>query len=38
MSYVRHIVLDEADTLFDDSFNELISRYLKKFPVSKKVW
>ncbi|XP_050543259.1 probable ATP-dependent RNA helicase DDX28 [Daktulosphaira vitifoliae] len=31
MRYVRHIVLDEADTLMDDSFNELMTHFLKRF-------
>uniref|UniRef100_A0A1B6KUR4 RNA helicase n=1 Tax=Graphocephala atropunctata TaxID=36148 RepID=A0A1B6KUR4_9HEMI len=34
MSYVRHIVLDEADTVMDDSFSDYIVRYLRKFPIS----
>uniref|UniRef100_A0A1B6EFR9 RNA helicase n=2 Tax=Clastoptera arizonana TaxID=38151 RepID=A0A1B6EFR9_9HEMI len=33
MSCVRHIVLDEADSLLDDSFNEKVTYYLKKFPL-----
>ncbi|VVC37077.1 Helicase, C-terminal,DEAD/DEAH box helicase domain,P-loop containing nucleoside triphosphate [Cinara cedri] len=31
MRYVRHVVLDEADTLMDDSFNELMTHFLKRF-------
>lgn len=31
---VRHIVLDEADTLLDDSFNEQLKYFLSKFAVS----
>lgn len=31
MRYVRHVVLDEADTLMDDSFNELMTRFLSRF-------
>lgn len=33
MRYVRHIVLDEADTLMDDSFNELMTHFLSRFQV-----
>lgn len=33
MRYVRHIVLDEADTLMDDSFNELMAKFLSRFQV-----
>jgi len=33
MRYVRHIVLDEADTLMDDSFNELMTQFLSRFHV-----
>lgn len=33
MREVRHLILDESDTLLDDSFNELLIRYLKKFKV-----
>lgn len=32
-SLVRHVTLDEADTLLDDSFNDQVSRYISKFPV-----
>ncbi|XP_050441891.1 probable ATP-dependent RNA helicase DDX28 [Adelges cooleyi] len=31
MRCVRHIVLDEADTLLDDSFNELLTHFLGRF-------
>ncbi|XP_060834256.1 probable ATP-dependent RNA helicase DDX28 [Rhopalosiphum padi] len=31
MRYVRHVILDEADTLMDDSFNELMTRFLSRF-------
>jgi len=34
MSHVHHVVLDEADTLLDDSFNEKICHFLRKFQVS----
>lgn len=33
MRFVRHVVLDEADTLMDDSFNELMTHFLKRFHV-----
>ncbi|KAJ8890908.1 hypothetical protein PR048_010417 [Dryococelus australis] len=33
MKNVRHIVLDEADTLLDDSFNEKLCRFLRRFPL-----
>lgn len=33
MRGVRHVVLDEADTLMDDSFNELVTHFLKRFHV-----
>lgn len=33
MRNVRHVVLDEADTLMDDSFNELMSHFLSRFKV-----
>lgn len=36
MSLVRHITLDEADSMLDDSFNDIITRYISKFPVSLK--
>ncbi|XP_067622957.1 probable ATP-dependent RNA helicase DDX28 [Eurosta solidaginis] len=29
---VRHIVLDEADTLLDDSFTEKLTHFLRRFP------
>lgn len=35
MNNVRHVVLDEADTLLDDSFNEQLSHFLKKLPFFK---
>jgi superfamily II DNA/RNA helicase len=34
MSHVHHVVLDEADTLLDDSFNEKLCHFLRKFQVS----
>ena len=33
MRDVHHVVLDEADTLLDDSFNEKLCHFLKRFPV-----
>ena len=32
-SRLMHIVLDEADTLLDDSFNELTMRLIRKMKV-----
>lgn len=32
MSEVKHVVLDEADTLLEDSFNEKLSYFLRRFP------
>lgn len=32
MNHVRHVVLDEADTLLDESFAEKLAHFLKKFP------
>lgn len=32
MDQVSHVVLDESDTLLDDSFNHKISYFLRKFP------
>lgn len=34
MDQVRHVVLDEADTLLDDSFTEKLTYFLRRFPVS----
>lgn len=31
---IHHVVLDEADTLLDDSFSGKLSHLLKKFSVS----
>nr|CAD7440677.1 unnamed protein product [Timema bartmani] len=31
MSRVRHVILDEADTLLDDSFNEKLCHFLRRF-------
>lgn len=33
MDEVRHVVLDEADTLFDETFNDKLHYFLKKIPV-----
>jgi superfamily II DNA/RNA helicase len=33
MKEVRHVVLDESDTLLDDSFMEKLSYFLRRFPV-----
>uniref|UniRef100_A0A1L8DRL1 Putative atp-dependent rna helicase fal1 n=1 Tax=Nyssomyia neivai TaxID=330878 RepID=A0A1L8DRL1_9DIPT len=35
MGSVRQVVLDEADTLLDDSFSERLSHFLHKFPFHK---
>lgn len=34
MKNVRHLVLDEADALLDDSFNESTTKFLQRFQVS----
>lgn len=34
MNEVRHVVLDEADTLLDDSFKGKLQYILKRFPVN----
>jgi superfamily II DNA/RNA helicase len=34
MKSVHHVVLDEADTLLDDSFNEKLCHFLRHFHVS----
>lgn len=34
MGSVRQVVLDEADTLLDDSFSDRLSYFLQRFPVS----
>lgn len=38
MHQVRHVVLDEADTLLDDSFQEKLKYILKRFPVNMKIF
>lgn len=35
MEKVRHVVLDEADTLLDDSFSDKLCYFLKRFPFHK---
>ncbi|KAH8360935.1 hypothetical protein KR093_000540 [Drosophila rubida] len=32
MDQVRHVVLDEADTLLDDSFTDKLTYFLRRFP------
>lgn len=34
MHECHHVVLDEADTLLDDSFMPKLAHFLKRFPVS----
>lgn len=34
MHLCQHVVLDEADTLLDDSFNEKLTYFLRRFPVT----
>ncbi|KAK4306468.1 hypothetical protein Pmani_021709 [Petrolisthes manimaculis] len=31
--YLRHVVMDEADTLLDDSFSEKVLHFISKLPV-----
>ena len=38
MQQCRHVVLDEADTLLDDSFNHKLVYFLSKFPVKSLVF
>lgn len=33
MQEVRHVVIDEADTMLDDTFTEKLTYFLKRFPV-----
>ncbi|XP_011199643.2 probable ATP-dependent RNA helicase DDX28 [Bactrocera dorsalis] len=35
MEEVRHVVLDEADTLLDDSFSDKLGYFLRRFPFYK---
>lgn len=37
MTDVRHVVLDEADTMLDDSFNEKLCYFLQRFNFSSNV-
>lgn len=34
LSQLKHLVLDEADTLLDDSFNEKLIHFLRKLPLN----
>ncbi|CAH0393124.1 unnamed protein product [Bemisia tabaci] len=34
MRNIRHVILDEADTLLDDSFNELLLYFLRRFQFT----
>lgn len=34
MKNVHHVVLDEADTLLDDSFSEKLCHFLRRFQVN----
>ena len=36
MDHLAHITLDEADTLLDDSFNDKLTHYITRQPVSKR--
>lgn len=38
LDMVRHIVLDEADALFDETFEEKLQVFLKKIPVRLKLF
>ena len=38
LDHLRCVVLDEADTLLDDSFSQKLTYVLKKFPVSTKFY
>ncbi|XP_017846133.2 probable ATP-dependent RNA helicase DDX28 [Drosophila busckii] len=33
MEQVRHVVMDEADTLLDDSFTDKLTYFLRRFPL-----
>ena len=37
MNEVRHVVLDEADTLLDDSFNPKLVYFMRRFGVNRKM-
>jgi len=34
MHNVRHVVVDEADTMFDDTFSDKLVHFMKRFPVN----
>ncbi|BES87298.1 ATP-dependent RNA helicase [Nesidiocoris tenuis] len=34
LSYAKHVVVDESDTMLDDSFNEILLRLLKRMKIS----
>lgn len=34
MNRVRHVVIDEADTMFDDTFSDQLIHFMKRFPVN----
>lgn len=34
MDHVRHVILDEADTLLDDTFSDKLVHMMKRFPVN----
>lgn len=34
MQNVRHVVIDEADTMFDDTFSDKLVYFMKRFPVN----
>lgn len=34
MQCVRHVVIDEADTMFDDTFSDKLVHFMKRFPVN----
>lgn len=34
MQRVRHVVIEEADTMFDDTFSDKLVYFMKRFPVN----
>lgn len=34
MKSVRHVVIDEADTMFDDTFSDKLVYFMRRFPVN----
>lgn len=38
LNRVRHVVLDEADTMFDNTFSEKLEYLMKKFGVSNPIY